>query len=78
MKPQQWFTYTFSDGNLQISKSEFSEFLTSKYVTFGKLQDKTIGKIFCETYNITDGLLCAFAADDFCIDRIKTFYVRKK
>jgi hypothetical protein len=61
-----------------ISTKEFTEFLSSKHVTFGKLQNKTIGQIFCDTYNINDGLLCAFVADDFCIDRIKTFYVRKK
>lgn len=72
-----WFIDEYSDKTFTITEAEFQEFLSGPSRTYGLLQGRTIGQMFCEKYKITDGLLCAFVNDDYCIDRIRTFYVRR-
>lgn len=62
--------------DVKLTKKEFKDFLVSKYITCGKLQEKTIGKIFCETYSVNDPILTMFVSDEWCIDRIRSFYVK--
>lgn len=59
-----------------LTKVELEHFLTSKYITHGKLQEKTLGQIFCEVYRIEDPVLIMFKNDEWCLDRIKSFYVK--
>ena len=62
--------------DVKLTKREFKDFLVSKYITCGKLQEKTIGKIFCEVYAVNDPVLNMFVSDEYCIDRIRSFYVK--
>jgi hypothetical protein len=62
--------------DVKLSKREFKDFLVSKYITCGKLQEKTVGEIFCETYSVNDPILEMFVSDEYCIDRIRSFYVK--
>jgi hypothetical protein len=66
----------FEKCDVKLTKREFKDFLVSKYITCGKLQEKTIGKIFCEVYSVDDPVLNMFVSDEYCIDRIKSFYVK--
>lgn len=62
--------------DIKLTKKELEHFLVSKYITHGKLLEKTIGQIFCEVYNIDDPVLNMFKNDKWCLDRIKSFYVK--
>lgn len=62
--------------DVKLTNQEFNDFLVSKYITCGKLQEKTIGRIFCEVYKVNDPMLPIFVSDEYCIDRIKSFYVK--
>ena len=72
------FTWHLGAGkcDVNLTKREFKDFLVSKYITYGKLQEKTIGQIFCEVYTVNDPILNKFGSDEWCIDRIKSFYVK--
>jgi hypothetical protein len=80
MNPMEHMMVTWLQGaddvKVYLTKLELQDFLASKHVTYGKLQEKTLGQIFCEVYEINDPVLSMFKSDEWCLDRIRSFYVK--